>query len=219
MKIKILEKKEASRLRKKGYSLGEISTKLNISKGTASLWLKHVLISSVGKSRIKERRAKGAANSRQAHLKQTTERLKEASLFAGKTLSVVAITPELSRISCALMYWCEGEKSKNDKSLTFTNSDPLLVKSFLKNLRAGFPISEEKFRVCVHLHSYHNKDKQLLFWSKVTSIPLEQFVKPYQKMNSGKNIREGYAGCASIRYHDVKVARQVHALARAFLQI
>ncbi|HEY4523724.1 MAG TPA: helix-turn-helix domain-containing protein [Candidatus Paceibacterota bacterium] len=217
MKPKPIEKQQAIILRKHGHSLQEISIQLGISKGTASIWLQHTPLSAIAQERIQKKRDEGSRKSRATLNGRTNKRLTEAFDFARKTLGKISSTADSSRLYCALFYWCEGEKSKNDKSLFFTNSDPLLVKSFLKHLRKGFEIDETKFRVCVHLHSYHDAQKQLLFWSQITSIPLAQFIKPYQKLNSGKNKKVGYAGCASVRYHDVRIARQVQAIARAFL--
>jgi hypothetical protein len=66
------------------------------------------------------------------------------------------------------------------------------------------------------LHGYHDLETQLDFWSKVTNIKRAQFIKPYQKPNSGKRIREGYQGCASLYYHSNDMARQLLMTARAF---
>ncbi|MDP4020877.1 MAG: helix-turn-helix domain-containing protein [Candidatus Adlerbacteria bacterium] len=218
MKTKVFEKQQALILRKQGYSLSEISSRLRISKGTASLWLRHIILPKKAQARIQDRSKRGILKSRVLRMSRTRALLDEAAHSALQTLSHIPEAEHLSRLYCSLLYWCEGEKAKNDKSLSFTNSDPQLVGAFLKQLRRGFDLDENKFRVCVHLHAYHNTNKQLLFWSKITNIPIAQFIKPYRKTNSGKNIREGYAGCASVRYYDVRIARQVQALARAFLK-
>ncbi len=205
-------------LRKTGRSLNEISSALNVSKGSVSLWVRNVRLSEKAQRRILQRRELGIQKAKKVRLARTAERLEEAARFATAVLSRVVDDKDNARLACALLYWCEGEKTKSDKSLVFTNSDSLLVKAFLRTLRKGYEVDERKFRVCIHLHSYHIAKQQLLFWSKVTTIPITQFIRPYQKSNSGKNVRMGYAGCASIRYHDVRIARQVQATARAFLK-
>ena len=217
MEPKRIEKQQALRLRKQGYSLGEISFSLNVSQSTASLWLKHVTLGKRAQARLQHRRQAGVLKSNLVRRNRTRALLDEAAHSAFHTLSHISKTKYLSRLYCSLLYWCEGEKSKNDRSLLFTNSDPLLVSAFLMHLRNGYNLDEAKFRVCIHLHDYHNPEKQLLFWSRATTIPLSQFIRPYKKANSGKNVREGYAGCASVRYHDARIARQVQAVARAFL--
>jgi hypothetical protein len=102
--------------------------------------------------------------------------------------------------------------------MAFTNSDPKLVKTFLKLLRNSFTLDEKRFHPCIHIHSYHSPKVQLDFWSKVTDIDKQQFIKPYRKANSGKRIREGCQGCIDVRYSSSDLARRLLAIAKAFLQ-
>ena len=52
----------------------------------------------------------------------------------------------------------------------------------------------------------------------VTGIPKSQFMKPYHKDGGKIRIRKNYQGCANIRYYDAKVAQDLLALAREYLQ-
>jgi hypothetical protein len=115
-----------------------------------------------------------------------------------------------------MIYWCEG--GKNAKyGVAFTNSDPKLVRTFLTLLRENFNLDERKFHPGIHLHSYHSPGTQLDFWSKVTDIDKQQFIKPYLKPNTGKRIRKNYQGCISLRYASNDLARQLMAIAKAYL--
>jgi hypothetical protein len=96
-----------------------------------------------------------------------------------------------------------------NKSVSFINSDPEMIKYFLDVFRKAFKVDEKKFRALIHLHEYHDIDKQTDFWSKITRIPKEQFTKPYRKENGGKRKRENYQGCVSIRYNDRKIAKEL----------
>jgi hypothetical protein len=100
--------------------------------------------------------------------------------------------------------------------MRFINSDPNLVHTFLSLLRRSFNIDENKFRVCIHLHDYHNELRQIKFWSKITDIPTGKFLKSFRKSNTGKRVRNNYNGCVSIRYHDVMVSRELLMTAQAF---
>lgn len=215
---KTSEKKEAIRLRLLGRSLNEIATHLGISKSSASVWLHDVTLSSRAQSIISQKRRAGRLKSAETHRAQTQVRLEESASLATAMVAKVHLNESLSRVICALMYWCEGEKTHNDSTLTFANSDPRLVATFLRLLRESFALDERKFRVCLHLHDYHVEKRQKLFWSRVTGIPKTQFLKTYHKQHTGKRTREGYAGCASIRYYDTRIARQLQAIARAFLE-
>ncbi len=218
MLSKVSEKQEAIRLRLLGRSLSEIVARLGVSKSSASVWLRDVRLSDRAQKIISQKSDTGRLKSAETHRTQTRARLEESASLATETVADVHVDKNLSAIICALLYWCEGEKTKNDKTLTFANSDPRLVATFLHLMRNGFELDEKKFRVCLHLHDYHKEGVQKEFWSRVTRIPTTQFLKTYQKQHTGKRTREGYAGCASIRYYDTRIARQLQAVARAFLK-
>ncbi len=209
---------KAKILRKKGYSLKEIARELNVAKSSASLWVRDVELSAQAQNRLLQNISKGQFNSAKSNRAKT--RAKELSYFEGAQREIKSLSSENKRIYdkllCAAMYWCEGAKSASS-GVMFVNSDPFLVKKFLELLRASFPLDERKFRVCMHLHSYHSESKQLDFWSEVTHINKAQFIKSYRKPNTGKRIHENYPGCVAIRYHSNDLARQLNETAKAYL--
>lgn len=215
--MKLKEKEAAVIRRKRGESVREISTALGVSKSTVSLWLRDISLSSRAQNILKEKYTLGQRRGQAARRAQTTKNLNNAVRQAKVIISKFPDTPSSLMVVCALMYWCEGQKSKIDNAFMFANSDPSVITTFLKLFRSSFQLDEQKFRVCIHLHAYHDDKKQLQFWSKMTKIPLSQFIKPCQKAHTGKQTREGYQGCAQIRYHDATVARQLQAVARVFL--
>lgn len=110
------------------------------------------------------------------------------------------------KLICSVMFWCEGGKDIA-AGIRFINSDPKMVNTFLTLLRSSFDIDEAKFRALIHLHEYHNPDKQLQYWSNITNIPANQFYKSFKKGNTGSNKKEGYPGCVSIRYLDKSLGK------------
>jgi hypothetical protein len=213
MKRKVVEKLQAIELRKDGHTINEITQHLKVSKGSVSAWVRNVPLSKTGEKRLTEKIKIGqfaGAKSRHDH---TLKLEKQHFDNSYRTITQLSLTPDHIRLLCALMYWCEGAKGKD--RVDFTNSDPNLVQLFLKYLRVGFALEEHKFRVNIQLHTYHNANKQIAYWSRITAIPEKQFNKPYQKTHTSIQIREDYQGCISIRYHDADVARHLHALAKA----
>ena len=93
--------------------------------------------------------------------------------------------------------------------VSFSNSDPQLIKYFLKIFRKSFVLEEKKFRALLHIHDYHNEKKQIQFWSKVTQIPTGQFSRSFHKKNTGKNKRVGYPGCLSVRYYNSIIQKEL----------
>lgn len=212
--MKSKQKIQAILLRKKGYSINEIYLKTGIAKSTASLWVRNVKLSLSAKERLKSRGDMGRKNGTATNLAKRIKLVDEIEKEVSKNLKVIKLNISTRKLLCAMLYWGEGSKDK--KAVHFINSDPLLIKTFLSLFRSSFDLEENKFRVNVHLHSYHDKEKQLKYWSNITNIPRQQFMKPFIKPNSGKNIKKGYPGCAAIYYFDYKIAIELNAFWELF---
>ncbi len=212
--MKTKAKNKAIFLRKKGYSLNEISNKLGVSKSTASIWVKKINLDKNAKLRLEKRRKNGYSKSIKSNKIKKDKILNFVKQNAKLTIKNLKGFKQINKLLCAILYWCEGEKHCN--SIRFTNSDPLLISTFLYLLRKSYELDEKKFRICLHLHDYHNETRQKNFWSKLTNIPLSQFIKVYKKTHAGKRIKKNYPGCASIRYHDYKIAKELNLIYQLF---
>lgn len=199
------EKIQAVVLRKQGYSLKEISGTLHISKSTASLWLRGVIISSLAQKRLKTLGISGTLRGLgtiQARWKSIQKGIKnEAEIDTHQIFESISLDKGYYKLLCALIFWCEGGK-RSPSEVRFINSDPKLVQTFLYLLRNGFDIKEQKLRALIHLHEYHNEIIQKKFWAQITQIPLKQFSKSYVKPHTGIRVRNNYPGCLSIGYSD-----------------
>jgi len=144
------------------------------------------------------------------------EKQKSRNLFLAKKV-VNNIKRDLyhNKLYCALLYWCEGGKGETE-GLKFSNSDPILVETFLNLFRASFPIKKEKLRALMHLHSYHNEREQRSFWSRITNIPEDNFYKTFLKPNTKVRTKENYQGCITVYYNDRSVAREVRSIYEVF---
>lgn len=205
-------------MRHEGISIKNIALKLGVSQSTVSTWVRGLELSDTAKSTIAESQARGREAARMAKIAQTTRNLSRAQSEAEAMVSTLTTDGNMALVMCALLYWCEGAKSPHDSELAFTNSDPLLIGTFLSLLRRAVSIDESRFRAVLHLHEYHNEEVQLRFWSNVTKIPLGQFTKTYWKPHRGKRIKPDYPGCITVKYRDVQVSRTICATARAALQ-
>ncbi len=214
--MKISERHKAVTLRRQGHSLKEIAAALNVAKSSVSLWVRDVALSSSAKKVLLTKIKLGQFVAAERKKAKTRAIEDEYLQQARKELDAATLSPFYKKLLCSLIYWCEGTKSPK-AGATFINSDPSLIKQFLSLLRSSFEIDERKFHPCLHLHSYHSKAKQLDFWSGITNIDRSQFIKPYVKPNTEKRIRIGYPGCLSVKYHSNDLARQLLAIAKAFL--
>jgi hypothetical protein len=214
--VKDTERIKAINLRRKGYSINEIKRFIPVSKGTLSLWFKNVQLSKRATRRLRDQSTKGQLASQEWYRNRRNKIAREIEEYSNTTLTKLnLLIPELRQLLCALIYYCEGTKTLSG-DISFTNSDPELIRYYLNLLRTAFNIKENKLRVCMHLHTYHNESKQKLFWSKVTGILSRQFIKTHWK-ESGRYSRKGYQGCIQVRYHDADLKRRLLALAKLAL--
>ena len=138
-------------------------------------------------------------------------------ITAARIIRDVKLDDNSMKLLCAIFLWCEGQTDITN-GVRFVNSDPAMIKVFLRLLREAFELNESKFRALIHLHDYHDPDTQLMFWSKITKIKPSQFHKPYKKPHTGRNKRLGYQGCISIRYQDRSLGKLLQEVYTEFAE-
>lgn len=211
-------KLKAIELRRKGYSLNEIVGELGVAKSSASEWVRNVPLSKESEERLLTKIKVGQLYSQKANRERRVAKEVASLKRSRMMLKRIPKANELSLLICSLLYFCEGRKSPF-RGVDFMNSDPGLMKLFLALLRRSFDLDEDKFRMQIHLHTYHDEESQLSFWSGVTGIPRSQFIKSYIKKTSGMYKKEGYQGCACVSYHDVTISRELRSVASEYMKL
>lgn len=112
------------------------------------------------------------------------------------------------------LYWAEG--FKKDKQVGFANSDPLMIKIYLKWLNEcfGYEISDLSLRVSINVSHKNRINKIQAYWSNVTRVPVENFQKPFYQNVTWKKIYENpneYYGVLRIRVRkSLDFLRKIH---------
>lgn len=205
---KIQEKQKAIELRKQGLSYSEILKKVPVAKSSLSLWLKSVGLAKEQKQRLTEKKLasalRGSLKRRQERIKNTKEIKNIAIKEIGKLTE-----RELWLISVAL-YWAEGHKEKEidgrikSGRVRLSNSDPLLIKIFLKWLIEihKVPKTDIAFRIFLHETSRYKLPEVQRYWSEILEFPIDYFQKVSWKKNiiktKRKNIGENYFGLINL---------------------
>ncbi len=179
--MKLNEKNIALRLRNLGESYGEICKKVNVSKGTLSLWLRNIQLTPSQKSKLVGRQ-KSRYMGAKANQTKRIERSKEIILNAKNEIKSYIKNPLF--LSGLMLYWAEGDKSEETEAVKFTNSDPVMIRLMMEWFRKICGVSENKFRICLHIHSLHCREDVQDYWSKNTGISLNQFYKTQVKPTS-----------------------------------
>jgi len=190
----------ARQLREDGLDYEEIAGALGVSKGSVSLWVRDM--PRPARLRYEETRKRAAEGARRYWAAERPAR--EARREAARTAAAAEIGTLSQReilIAGAIAYWCEGSKSKPHRPaerVIFINSDPGLIKLFLRFLQAaGIEFVQLRFRL--HIHETADVAAAQQFWMGITGAEWAQFYKTTLKRHNPqtvrKNIGADYHGC------------------------
>ncbi|MEV0646785.1 resolvase [Phytomonospora sp. NPDC050363] len=222
------DQREAAReLRRQGKTYDEIVGELGCSKSSVSLWVRDIeVVRPIHPSWTPQARAKRELRRQERRRKKLDARIADrADLVSG--LFPFGVRDTL--IAGAIAYWCEGRKWKDwmptAPGVTFINSDPGLVRLFLRFLRAA-PVEFGKIRYRLHIHETASEAEAHAYWARELGIGMGDFSKTTWKRHNPKTVRknvgETYHGCLSVavlesgglyRYLDRVVATSLGALA------
>ncbi|OGZ66230.1 MAG: hypothetical protein A3C58_01625 [Candidatus Staskawiczbacteria bacterium RIFCSPHIGHO2_02_FULL_34_10] len=216
--MKLQQKIQAIDLRKSGRSYGEIRREIKVSKATLSLWLRDIVLTPEQEDRIyvelKQKNAYRMAKANQRkRIEGTEEIIKKAKKEAVKLFKNPLFLPGL------MLYWAEGDKSELHEHVKFTNADPRMIKFIMRWFREICKIQEERFRVCIHIHSLHVKKDIENYWSGVTGIPISQFHKTQIKQTSlGQRKNKIYEGTCAISTGNKNLFRKIKGWKIGFME-
>lgn len=178
------DKFKAYKLRMGGKSYSEITKFLGIPKATLSDWFKEVELPEKAKERLARRAYQKSVaailkhNHAQTHIAQQNAR---NTRNCARSEIVNLTNKDLFMLGVSL-YWAEGYKRpifvngkiKTHHPVSLSNSDPELVKIFLRFLREVCNINEEKIKGEVRVYEHHNEAYLLNFWNQTTNIPFSR---------------------------------------------
>ncbi len=167
-------------LRKKGKSVSEISVTLATPKTTVFRYIQSVSILPEYRNEWLEKR--GGSKKRKLLAQELADE------YAQKI--VKSLSKKELLLFTAALYWAEG--SKIDFSLS--NTDPLLIKIFMKGLVDVLGVKKSDFRVYIRTYEDLDKGKCINYWMKVTDLPREQ-IKSVNVLFGKKSGKLEYGMC------------------------
>ena len=182
---KYKKKQKALELRDQGKSYSEIGSMLSISKSTLSYWLHRVEMTNKQKAVLLQRQREGRIKGAQ---KRKSWRLaKERNILVKAAKEVSRISKRELWLLGTISYWCEGSKQKANNisgRVIFANSDPFLIKLFVKWIKEICGVSEDRLIYTLYIHETGNLELSLNFWSKIIGINKESFAKTILKKHN-----------------------------------
>src|SRR3989344_2264248 len=150
--------KKIINLRAHGFSLPEISSKLNIPKTTVFRYAHTIRIQKQYYQRWLERRNSSKIMSAKQWNLAGTKATRLLQIISNKELALFG----------AALYWAEGSK----RDFNFSNTDPAMITVFLKILRKIFNVQNDNIKISIRIYENLNQKACLRFWSKTTGIKL-----------------------------------------------
>ncbi len=213
----------ARELRQQGLDYEQIATELGVSKSSVSLWVRDMpRPERLSYEQCRRRSADGVAA---YWARERVEReAARAAVSSAAASQIGQLTEREILIAGAIAYWCEGAKNKpyrRDDRVTFMNSDPQLIRFFLRFLRsAGVEPDRLVFRVSIHESADVATAQD--FWLDVTRADPGQFRRPSLKNHNPQTVRKtvgtAYHGCLRIDVRrSVALYRQIEGWSNAIM--
>jgi hypothetical protein len=94
-------------------------------------------------------------------------------------------------VAGCMLYWGEGAKSPRTQ-VCFSNSDPAMVRLFVKFLRTYFDVQPDEIRISCHLFADHVERQREVerYWLEVAGLPAESLRKSVVNLYSRSSKRK-----------------------------
>jgi hypothetical protein len=212
---------KARDLREQGLDYEQIVAELGVSKSSVSLWVRDLpRPPGLSYEECRKRSADGVRRYWEAE-----RPIREAEREAARAAAADQIGQLSDReiiIAGAIAYWCEGAKNKpyrRSDRVSFMNSDPRLIKFFLRFLAAA-GISQGQLIFRVFIHESADVGEAQRFWLDVTRSRPDQFRRPALKRHNPTTTRRNrggdYRGCLRVEVRcSTGLYRQIEGWAAA----
>lgn len=214
---------KARDLRQQGLSYDDIVAELSVSKSTVSAWVADLpRPERLSYDECCRRHSEAVARYWAAERPQREAR--REAVGAAAIAEVGALSDREVLIAGAVAYWCEGAKNKPHRRhdrVSFINSDPTLIKFFLKFLEVA-GAGPERFIFRIYIHESADTGAAQRFWLGVTQAHPAQFRNPTLKRHNPRTVRKNtgddYHGCLRVDVRrSVDLYRQIEGWANAVM--
>jgi hypothetical protein len=119
-----------------------------------------------------------------------------------------------------MLYWAEGARTRN--ALRFTNSDPQMIRFFVRFLREAFGVRSEKITVTCNLFADHEERQREIeqFWLDLLGLPTEclrtSAVNRYSRYSKKKRKNKLPYGTCRICVHSTEIVQAIYGSIQEF---
>lgn len=163
--VQIMKKElqdKAKNLRAGGLSIKNIAELLCVSPASVSSWTKNIILTIEQSDKLYSNQLKGAQGRANIARKNRIQFRENGKIQAQKMSPL--------HIQGCMLYWAEGRKHKT--RCQFTNSDPHMIKLYIKFLREELLVEDSK--IILNINCYTNNEISIedieTYWLTITNL-------------------------------------------------
>lgn len=210
----------AIKLRKRGKSIRDIESNLDIAKSTLSGWFRNVKLTKKQKEILHKKWLKALVKARlkasEFHRNQRLERIRKIEEEVKKFISNITLDNITAELILAAFYLAEGSKAGGRIEIASANPD--ILAGFWKLIQFLYPIEKSRVRCYLHLRLDQSEEKFKNYWSKILNIPKSQFIKSQFDKRTISPTYKNYKGVCTVYYSDTNLQRRINAIGKELLE-
>lgn len=195
--------------RDEGLSVGQIAGALDVSKSSVSLWVRDIALSPAHQARYARLAQQVAANGTAGNrAKARAKRVEDQDDGRRR-----ARLRDPLHIAGCMLYWTEGSKERN--SVMLANSDPDMLRLFLRFLRRCYSVSDDQVTLTCScfLNNGLTLEEIEAWWLERLGLPRACLRKSV--VNRGSSAGKGYRrtlpyGTARLAVHSTRIVQSIY---------
>jgi transcriptional regulator with XRE-family HTH domain len=213
MFVKLEQRKHARQLRRdEGLPMGLIAERLGVAKSSVSRWVRDIQLTPAQLAAL--RRSNHRYNGQLLGQERRNASARAARLEAQRHGLELARRSDPLHLQGCMLYWAEGSKSRN--RAIFTNSDPEMVKLFVRFVRQCYGVPDEKIRLTINCYVSNGLGAGAIvsWWLRELHLPHTCARPPViNRPSSSSRARRGRVlpfGTARVAVHSVFVVQSIY---------
>jgi hypothetical protein len=193
-------------------SVKEIARLVGVAPSSVSLWVRDIPLTSDQLESLRQRNP--AYNNQLRGASRNAERGRARRLAAQREGRERMRLGEPLYVAGVMLYWAEGDKSSRNAA-RITNSDPEVLRLFMRFLRECFEVDDERMSVTCNLFADHLARQRAIeqFWLDTLDMPRERlcksFVNVYSKYSQKKRTNKLPYGTTRVVVHSTQVVQNI----------
>jgi hypothetical protein len=208
-------------MRTNGASIRKVERVLKIPRSTLSGWFKYIKLTKSQKMKLYANWRNTLIDARKRaviwHNRQKELRIREAHEKAIEILNKINLKDNnISELALAMLYLGEGAKTQ---TTSMANSNPQIIKFFIKSLEKIFKIDKNSLKCELHLRSNQNELEAMKYWSSELDINISRFTFVKDKRIAKTATYTNYKGVCVVNCGRIAIQRRLVHLGKEFCKI